>query len=335
MPCQPVPLTRPWDALLATCARMPFEPHDIAAQLDARGRYEVPLDEEFAFTIKLFHYTSQQHTRGSTWHERLELFVPLDGRTLFRMGDRDVDLRAADLLVVDNLKLHQVVDFSGFDTRAVVVSFRPEFVYSLGSPSHDYAFLMPFYARPERRARVLPLAEHPEAARALEQLIACRFEEPDGALQRAGCKAFLLELLFQIARRFRVSNLEQWEFLRQQQRTLRLKPFFEHVREHYADKLTVADAASLAGMSQPQFMKTFKKVAGVTLVAYLNHVRLANGSRLIRETSLTIAEIASAVGFSDQSYFDKRFKRAFGRTPMEFRVGSQRSKSSKSSTAGS
>ncbi len=335
MPRRPSAPTRPWDALLATCARVPFEPHDIAAQLDARGRYDVPLDAEFPFTIKLFHYTSRQHTRGSTWHERLELFVPLDGRTLFRMGDQDVELGAGDLLVVDNLKLHHVVDFPGFDTRAVVVSFRPGFVYSLGSPAHDYAFLMPFYARPERRARVLPLTDHGEAARALSHLIACRFEEPDGPLQRAGCRAFLLELLFQIARRVRVTEVEQWEFLRQQQRTLRLKPLFDHVREHYADKLSVADAAGIVGMGLPQFMKTFKKVAGVTLVAYLSHVRLTNGSRLLRETGLTVAEIACAVGFSDQSYFDKRFKRAFGRTPMELRMGSARSQSSRDSTRGS
>ena len=81
-----------------------------------------------------------------------------------------------------------------------------------------------------------------------------------------------------------MSELPHWEFLRQQQRTLRLKPLFDHVREHYAEKLSVADAAALVGMSAPQFMKTFKKVAGTTLVAYLNHVRLANGSRLLRET---------------------------------------------------
>ena len=109
------------------------------------------------------------------------------------MGEREVDLAAGDLLVVDNLKLHHVVDFHGFDTRAVVVSFRPEFVYSLGSPSHDYTFLLPFYSAAARRARVLPLPEQPEAADALRRLVRCRFEEPDGALQRAGCKAFLLE----------------------------------------------------------------------------------------------------------------------------------------------
>jgi AraC-like DNA-binding protein len=322
---------RPWEALLAACARLPFVPHDIAAQLDAGGRYEMPLDDEFPFAISLFHYRTDLHTRGSTWHERLELFVPIEGRTLFRMGESEFDLGPGDLLVVDNLKLHHVVDFDGFDSRAVVVSFRPEFVYSLGSPSHDYTFLMPFYAAAARRARVLPLPEHPEAADALRRLVLCRFEEPDGALQRAGCKAFLLQLLLELARRFRASELADWEFLRQQQRTLRLKPLFDHVREHYADKLSVAEAAGLVRMSAPQFMKTFKKVAGTTLVAYLNHVRLANGSRLLRETSLSVAEIASAVGFADQSYFDKRFKRAFGRTPMEFR-GAGRSKSSQLST---
>ena len=322
---------RPWEALLDACAHLPFVPHDIAAQLDAGGRYEMPLDDEFPFAISLFHYSSDRHTRGSTWHERLELFVPVEGRTLFRMGESELDLQPGELLVVDNLKLHHVVDFDGFDSRAVVVSFRPEFVYSLGSPSHDYTFLMPFYAAAARRARVLPLPEHPDAADALRRLVLCRFEEPDRALQRAGCKAFLLQLLLELARRFRVSELAHWEFLRQQQRTLRLKPLFDHVREHYADKLSVAEAAALVRMSPPQFMKTFKKVAGTTLIAYLNHVRLANGSRLLRETSLTVAEIASAVGFADQSYFDKRFKRAFGRTPMEFRGGG-RSKSSQLST---
>jgi len=310
-----------WEDLVALCAGLAFEPHDIAAQLDGRGRYEFPLDEEFAFGIKLFHYTSHQHTRGPTWHERLELFVPLDGRTVFRMGAKTIDLAPGDLLVVDNLTRHHVVDFPGFDTRAIVVSFRPEFVYSLGSPSYDYAFLLPFYARVEGKARVLSLPVHTAASLALRRLIECRFVEADSPVQRAGCKAFLLQLLFELGRHYPAAALMNWEFIRQQERSLRLKALFDHVREHYAKRLTVADAAAMVGMSQPQFMKTFKRVAGMTLVAYLNHVRLANGSRLLRETGLTIAEVASGVGFSDQSYFDKRFKRAFGRTPREFRRG--------------
>jgi len=311
-----------FEQLLAVCRPLRFEPHDIAAQLDARGRYDVPLDDEFPLLIKLFRYTSKRHTRGATWHERLELFLPLDGPARFRMGDQEVELQRGDLLVVDNLKLHHVVDFPGFDTRVIVISFQPEFVYSLGSPSYDYAFLLPFYSKVERRPHVVRAGDDaaPEVHGALARLLDCYFAGTCRPFFQAGTKAFLLELLYHLAGHFRGSEVLKWEFMRQQERSLRLKKLFDHINARAAEKLSVSAAARLAGMSAAQFMKTFKQVAGMTLVAYLNHVRLANAARLLRETDRTIAEIADATGFADQSYFDKRFKRAFGRTPKEFRV---------------
>ena len=54
---------------------------------------------------------------------------------------------------------------------------------------------------------------------------------------------------------------------------------------------------------------------------FLKEGRLAAGMRLLRESSLSIADVATTVGFTDQSYFDKRFKRAFGSTPRDFRAG--------------
>lgn len=308
--------------LLEVAQRLRFEPHDIAAQLDARGRYDVPLDAEFPFLIKLFRYTSRRHTRGATWHERLELFLPLDGPARFRMGDQEVDLQHGDLLVVDNLKLHHVVDFPGFHTRVIVISFLPEFVYSLGSPSHDYAFLLPFYSKVESRPHVLRTADDisGEVHEVLARLLQTYFGRIKQSFHHAGCKAFLLELLYHLARQFGSSQVLKWEFVRQQERSVRLKKLFDHIRAHPEEKLSVAAAARLAQLNTSQFMKLFKQVAGMTLVAYLNHVRLSNAARLLCETDRSIADIATTVGFSDQSYFDKRFKRAFGRTPKEFRA---------------
>jgi AraC-like DNA-binding protein len=311
-----------WQTLCSTASRLRFEPHDIASQLDGRGQYAVELDEEFPLLIKLFRYTSKRHTRGATWHDRLELFMPLDGPARFRMGEQEVELQRGDLLVVDNLKLHHVVDFPGFDTRVVVISFLPEFVYSLGSPSHDYAFLLPFYSKVERRPHVLRAGDGAAKAvhGALAQLLECYFAGAAQPFHQAGSKAFLLQVLYHLAGHFRASEMLKWEFMRQQERSLRLKKLFDHINARPAEKLPVNTAARLVGMSAPQFMKNFKQVAGMTLVAYLNHVRLANAARLLRETDRSIADIADATGFSDQSYFDKRFKRGFGRTPKEFRA---------------
>jgi len=313
-----------WKELLGVASRLRFEPHDIAAELDARGHYHVKLDAEFPMLIKLFHYTSRRHTRGGTWHERLELFLPLDGPARFQMGEQEVALQRGDLLVVDNLKLHQVVDFPGFDTRVVVVSFMPEFVYSLGSPSHDYAFLLPFYSKLERRPHILRALDSAasQVQEALARLLECYFGRGERAFFQAGCKAYLLQMLYHLAVHFRRSEVLKWEFMRQQERALRFKKLFDFIRLHATEKLSVSDAARIVQMTVPQFMKTFKRVAGMTLVAYLNHVRLVNGARLLRETDQSVAEVAAAAGFADQSYFDKRFKRAFGQTPKEFRAGS-------------
>ena len=97
-------------------------------------------------------------------------------------------------------------------------------------------------------------------------------------------------------------------------------PYLEYVERNYADSITLREAAVLAKMSVPQFVRLFKKVAGMSFVSYLTHVRLSRSVRLLKESSLTIAEVAYQVGFSDQSYFDRRFKAAFGQTPRDFRL---------------
>jgi AraC-like DNA-binding protein len=106
----------------------------------------------------------------------------------------------------------------------------------------------------------------------------------------------------------------------QKDRTERLSPILEYVERNYADPITLKEAASVAKMSVPQFVRLFKKVAGMSFVSYLTHVRLSRSVRLLKESSLTIAEVAYQVGFSDQSYFDRRFKAAFNQTPRDFRL---------------
>lgn len=309
--------------LLDACARLRFVPHRIAHLLDASGRYDEQLTAEFPFLIRLFHFRADRFTQGATWHARLELFVPLDGPARVRMGDRTVALQAGDQLVVDNLKLHQVINDPDLDTRVVVVSFLPEFVYSLGSPSHDHTFLLPFYARREGRPNVLRHGARlaPAASAALARLLECHFARHDGAVAKAGAKAYLLVWLHHLARHFAPAEVRRSEFLRQQELSLRLQPVFEHLRDRCDERLSLAQAAARVHLSRPQFVRLFKQVAGTTYVRYVNHVRLSRAAELLRTTRRSIADIAAEVGFSDQSYFDRLFRRAFGEPPSAFREG--------------
>ena len=307
----------PEGALWNVAAELSFEPHRI--RLDDTGRYDEALDREFPFVVRLFHFRHKDYTPGLTWHERLEIFLPLDALTKMRMGEQEVELQPGEILIVDNLRLHMTVDYSGFDSRVIVVSFLPEFVYSLGSPSHDYFFLLPFYFRPSDRPHVVR-RNSPSLSQmhgAVAQLLRCYFGR--SVYFQAGCKAHLLQLLYLLAQQFRSADFMRSELMRQQERATRLRPVFEYVSQNFAENLTLKQVAALASISQPQFIKLFKRVAGMTFVSYLTHIRLSHAFRLLKESSLTIAEVAVRVGFSDQSYFDRRFKSAFGQVPSAVR----------------
>ena len=287
--------------------------------MDRTGRYDEALDREFPFVLRLFHYRHKDYTPGLTWHERLEVFLPLDAVTRMRMGEQDVELQPGEILIVDNLRLHMTVDYPGFESRVIVISFLPEFVYSLGSPSHDYYFLLPFYFRPSDAPHVVR-QNSPFLAQmhhTIGELLQCYFGR--SIYYQAGCKAHLLHLLYLLAQQFRAVEVLRSELIRQQDRAARLRPVFEYVSQNYTEGLTLKKGASLANMSQPQFMKLFKRVAGMTLVNYVTHVRLSHAFRLLKDSSLTIAEIAFQTGFSDQSHLDRRFKAAFGQVPSAVR----------------
>jgi two-component system response regulator YesN len=63
----------------------------------------------------------------------------------------------------------------------------------------------------------------------------------------------------------------------------------------------------------------FKKVAGMTFIDYLTHTRISQAARLLLGSQSSVAEIATQVGFSDQSYLTRQFRKSFGCSPRDYR----------------
>lgn len=299
-----------------------FELFAIDHLVDETGHYNLKLDREFPFVIKLFSYASLGPAVRLNWHNRLELFVPVAGHGSFRMGDRVIDFRSGDVLVVDNLKLHGLVRFEGPRRRAVIISFKAELFYNLGSPLCDFSYLTPFYNQADDLPPILSTDNRlsPAIHAALANLLGCYFSASGDQHFKAGCKAYLAEILYLLARHFGWTEFANAEYARRLERSERLGALVEYLNRDYAEKITVAKAASMIGMSESRFMKFFKQATGMTFVNYLIHVRLTNAYRLLKNQNLSVAEIASAVGFADQSYFDKKFKQHFDRTPRACRA---------------
>ena len=63
----------------------------------------------------------------------------------------------------------------------------------------------------------------------------------------------------------------------------------------------------------------FKKETGMSFTTYLTDVRIEQAKRLLKETSIGIAEIARMVGYNDAKHFSKLFTKTVGIKPVEFR----------------
>lgn len=97
----------------------------------------------------------------------------------------------------------------------------------------------------------------------------------------------------------------------------------EIVEKHYADPdLNVQKIADMLRMSHVYLGQVFKEQEGMTVVDCINQTRLAQAKVYLEHQDLTVAEIMEKVGFGNESYFYRLFKRQYGTTPKEYRLKS-------------
>lgn len=98
----------------------------------------------------------------------------------------------------------------------------------------------------------------------------------------------------------------------------------EIARVRFAEQLTVSEMAAAAGVSVTQLERLSKRVLGLTPKQLILRFRLEEALRLLDTSTDSIATIASACGYYDQSAFTRHFRRAVGMAPATFRTMSRR-----------
>lgn len=98
-----------------------------------------------------------------------------------------------------------------------------------------------------------------------------------------------------------------------------LKRSVDYLHARFLDRPSLGELASEAGVSSEHFAREFRRVFSITVSEYLRRLRLDWASERLRLDNDSIAEIAIAAGFADQSHFTRQFHRRFGVTPAGFR----------------
>ena len=98
-----------------------------------------------------------------------------------------------------------------------------------------------------------------------------------------------------------------------------IREIHDHLTEHMEQRVTIEELARRYLMNPTTLKTVFKEVYGSSLAAHMKEHRMEKAASLLRETDLSVAEIAGQVGYESQSKFTAAFKEQFGRLPKEYR----------------
>jgi len=98
-----------------------------------------------------------------------------------------------------------------------------------------------------------------------------------------------------------------------------LEDTLSYLEKHLHEPITRDSVAKSMGLSPNYFSTILRKQAGAPFSDLLNRMRIDAAATLLRQTDASLSTIAQRVGFTEQSYFTKVFKKQRGLTPLKFR----------------
>lgn len=141
------------------------------------------------------------------------------------------------------------------------------------------------------------------------QLRAIDLTEPDGAHRQ------VLELLSRLN-----DELVSGNFVRPARRAAddSIAKACNYINNHLGDEFTYRDVADFVHLSPRHFIRRFRSEMDETFTDYLVRVRIEGAQRLMDEGQASAANVSAAVGYKDDKYFQKLFKKRVGCTPREY-----------------
>ena len=92
-----------------------------------------------------------------------------------------------------------------------------------------------------------------------------------------------------------------------------------YMKQHFDSPITLQETAGYVDLNPSYFSTLFKQSCGLSFKEYLNYIRIEESKKLLTSTDRSILDIAIDIGFEDQSYFTKVFKKYTGLTPKQYR----------------
>lgn len=249
------------------------------------------------------------------WHSAYEMIVPIEGNYLVNVCGQTFDLAPGDIFLIPGGEPHSLKA----PARGGRFIFLFEFDQILAIKGASY--LASCMSKPLLINRSTCPAIYAEEADLFGRI--CWEYLHDDSLRDISVYSQLLTIFLNYGK-YRLSSESSPSMLQlphssQRNYAERFEAVFDYLDRHFAEDLTLEDAAAVAGFSKFHFSRTFKQLSGCNFYEYLCHRRIKTSEALLMKQGLSISQIALQSGFSSVSTFNRTFKKLKGCTPTQYR----------------
>lgn len=231
-------------------------------------------------------------------HHFLELIYVVNGQGRSIIGEEEYFISPGDLVIVPPNLEHTEKSFPGNPLEYIVLGIDGITFQNEAAANNHFIYNY------KRETEIITI---------LQLLLGEAEGKKEGC--NVACQNLLEVLLIRIFRMQRLMPLP----LTTTKMTKECAVIKRFLDSNYADNITLEQLASLAHMNKYYLVHAFTKYTGLSPISYLNTKRLEISRELLKGTNHSIAQIASLVGFSSQSYFAQVFKKEIGKPPAQYR----------------
>ena len=247
----------------------------------------------------------------SHWHDDLEFILILEGQMSYDVNGQKFSLQAGEGIFVNSRCFH----YGYSDTHAECL-----FICILLSPQLLSAntYFIENYLNPLIQNIHFPYQQLTPAIQWQNSIL--RDLELLGENNTDNIQPFMI--LEKTAHIFRLlsENMDSFSgYNKNTEDILALTAMIGYVQKNYSGKILLKDISTAGNCCKTKCSSLFQKYLNTSPMLYLSHYRLEKSISLLRNTALSVTEIAYACGFSNTSYFCELFHKYYNTTPGKYR----------------
>lgn len=255
-------------------------------------------------------------------HDFIEIAYVAAGRGIHVVDAEQDQVSKGDLILLNANVTHQFI--AAPEDRLVVYNciFRPSAIDNAFTDCTDfvnvaYHYLFhSFQSEQDPQQYIKLIGIWPGAIEPVLETMYAEYQRQENGYKQI-IRAELIKLLILVFRLY-CKDMEQPQNKPIYQKLI-VENALRYMKEHFQEELQCRQLAERAYLSTSYFSKIFKETTGITVIQALQDIRLNAAAQLLKETSLSVSEIAHKAGYSDLKYFYKLFRTAKGSTPGQYR----------------